>query len=302
MNIILVGKYRGKPVRCQIGGRSQIAVGATLFIAFLAMVAGSGFLWGTSAGQLNQLADLQSELMQQKELIKTARANAQSELDALAARIGLMQAHVTRLDALGGRLIKISRLDAAEFDFDHKPAYGGPHDPDGGVSVNLENVLVDLSDQLDSREQQLSILEDVIMNSQLKKESRPSGRPISKGWISSYFGKRTDPFSGKIEKHKGMDFAGKAGSEIKAVSSGVVIWAGSRYGYGNLVEINHGHGYTTRYGHNADILVEVGDAVVKGQTISLMGSTGRSTGPHVHFEVLQNDRQVDPIRFVQSNG
>lgn len=302
MNIILVGKFRGRPVRCQIGDGCQMAVCSGLFIAFLAMVAGTGFLWGTSSGQLNQLTDLETELTLQKELIKTARTNAQSELDALAARIGLMQAHVTRLDALGGRLIKISRLDAAEFNFDHKPAYGGPHDPEGGVSANLENVLGDLSDQLDSREQQLSVLEDVIMSSQLKKETRPSGRPISKGWISSYYGKRTDPFSGKIEKHKGMDFAGKAGSEIKAVSSGVVTWASSRYGYGNLVEINHGHGYTTRYGHNAEILVKVGDAVEKGQVISLMGSTGRSTGPHVHFEVLQNDRQVDPIRFVQSKG
>jgi len=278
-------------VRCQIGDGCQMAVCSALFIAFLAIVAGTGFLWGTSSGQISQLADLEVELTQQKELIKTARTNAQSELDALAARIGQMQAHVTRLDALGGRLIKISKLDATEFNFDHKPAYGGPHDPESGVSVNLENILVDLSDQLDSREQQLSILEDVIMSSQLKKESSPSGRPISKG-----------SFSGKIAKHKGMDFAGKAGSEIKAVSSGVVTWASSRYGYGNLVEINHGHGYTTRYGHNAEILVEVGDAVDKGQAISLMGSTGRSTGPHVHFEVLQNDRQVDPIRFVQSKG
>lgn len=241
-------------------------------------------------------------MTQQKELIKTARANAQSELDALAARIGQMQAHVTRLDALGGRLIKISKLDADEFNFDHKPAYGGPQEPEGGVAVEFENVLVDLSDQLDSREQQLSILEDVLMSSQLKKELRPAGRPIGKGWISSYYGKRTDPFSGKLEMHKGMDFASKEGSEITAVSAGVVTWAGARYGYGNLVEINHGHGYTTRYGHNAEILVEAGDTVEKGQTISLMGSTGRSTGPHVHFEVLLNDRQVDPIRFVQSEG
>lgn len=302
MNIILVGSYRGKPVRCQIGDGYQMAISTALLIAFLAMIVGAGYLWGTASGRISQLAGLESELKQQKALIKSARANAQSELDALAARIGQMQAHVTRLDALGGRLIKISRLDASEFNFDHKPAYGGPNEPEGGITVNMEHVLADLSEQLDSREQQLSILEDVIMSSQLKKESRPTGRPISKGWISSYYGKRTDPFSGKIELHKGMDFAGKAGSEITAVSSGVVTWASSRYGYGNLVEINHGHGYTTRYGHNAEILVQVGDAVGKGQAISLMGSTGRSTGPHVHFEVLLNDRQVDPIRYVQSKG
>lgn len=289
-------------MRCQVGDGYHMVVGTALLIAFLAMIVGAGYLWGTSSGKISQLDGLERELKQQKELIQSARANAQSELDALAARIGQMQAHVTRLDALGGRLIKISRLDAAEFDFDHKPAYGGPHEPEGGITVNMEHVLADLSEQLDNREQQLSILEDVIMNSQLKQESRPTGRPISKGWISSYYGKRTDPFSGKIEKHKGMDFAGKKGSEITAVSSGVVTWAGSRYGYGNLVEINHGHGYTTRYGHNADILVEVGDAVGKGQAIALMGSTGRSTGPHVHFEVLLNDRQVDPIRYVQSKS
>lgn len=302
MNIILVGKYRGKPVRCQIGDGCQMAVCTSLLVAFLAVVAGAGYLWGSTSGKLNQLTDLESELTEQKDLIKTARVNAQSELDALAARIGQMQAHVTRLDALGGRLIKISKLDADEFNFEHKPAYGGPHEPENGVAVELENVLVDLSDQLNSREQQLSILEDVILSSQQKKASKPTGRPISKGWISSYYGKRTDPFSGKIEKHKGMDFAGKEGSEIVAVSPGVVTWAGSRYGYGNLVEINHGHGYTTRYGHNAEILVEAGDTVEKGQAISLMGSTGRSTGPHVHFEVLLNDRQVDPISFVQSKG
>jgi murein DD-endopeptidase MepM/ murein hydrolase activator NlpD len=228
--------------------------------------------------------------------------NAQSDLDALAAHIGQMQANVTRLNALGQRLVVVSKLDSDEFDFEHKPAYGGPHEPDAGTAINLDTVLTDLNEQLQSREQQLSLLEDVIMRNELKKEARPAGRPIEKGWISSYYGKRTGPFSGKIEMHKGMDFAGKKGSNVKAVASGVVTWSGERYGYGNLVEINHGNGYVTRYGHNDKILVKLGDSVERGQTISKMGSTGRSTGPHVHFEVLLNDRQVDPIRFVQSKA
>lgn len=299
MNIILVGKYRGKSVRFQVGGRLQLAIFGTLLTAVLM---GTGFLWGSYAGKIMQLSDLEDELTQQKDLIKKARMTAQSELDALAARIGQMQAHVTRLDALGGRLIRISKLDPSEFDFAHKPAYGGPHEPANGMAVDFENVLTEMSDQLDSREQQLSILEDVIMSSQLKKEARPKGRPINKGWISSYFGKRTDPFTGKLEMHKGLDFAAKHGSEVMAVADGVVTWASEKYGYGRLIEINHGHGYSTRYGHNDQILVEVGDTVEKGQTISLMGSTGRSTGPHVHFEVLLHDRQVDPIRFVQSES
>ncbi|MCK5002624.1 MAG: M23 family metallopeptidase [Gammaproteobacteria bacterium] len=298
MNIIFLGKYRGKPVRWQMG----LVASSVLLSGFLSLMAVAGYWWGTSSGQLNQLADVEKELAQQKSMIAKARANAQSELDALAARLGLMQAHVTRLDALGERLVTISNLDSKEFNFTHEPAVGGPHESGNGVSTEFENVLGDLNDQLDSREQQLSILEDVLMSKQIKKETRPSGRPISKGWTSSYYGKRTDPFTGKLEMHKGMDFAGREGSEIVAVSSGVVTWASSRYGYGNLVEINHGHGYTTRYGHNAEILVKVGDSVEKGQAISLMGSTGRSTGPHVHFEVLLNDRQVDPLSFVQSNS
>lgn len=302
MNIILVGKCRGKAIRCQIGAGAQMLLFGMLIIALAGMVASVGFWLGSSTTENSQFTELEGQLSKQKDLIHTARSNAQSELDTLTLRIGNMQAHVTRLDALGERLIKVANLDASEFDFAHKPAIGGPSAVENGLALDFENVMSELTEQLDSREQQLYILEDVIINSQLKKDSHPSGRPVNSGWISSYYGQRTDPFSGKLEHHKGMDFASKEGSKINAVSSGIVTWASKRYGYGNLVEINHGHGYTTRYGHNAEILVEVGDIVERGQPISLMGSTGRSTGPHVHFEVLVKDRQVDPLRYVQSES
>ena len=271
-------------------------------LTVLALFAGTGFWWGYATKEIVQLTELEDKIEIEKALIEQTRKNAQSDLDALAAHIGQMQANVTRLNALGQRLVAVAKLDSDEFDFEHKPAYGGPHEPDASAAMNLNTVLTDLNEQLQSREQQLSLLEDVIMRSELMKEARPAGRPISKGWISSYYGKRTDPFSGKIEMHKGMDFAGKKGSDVNAVASGVVTWSGERYGYGNLVEINHGNGYVTRYGHNEEILVKIGDSVERGQTISKMGSTGRSTGPHVHFEVLLNDRQIDPIRFVQSKA
>ena len=302
MNIIFLGKFRGKPVRAQIGhGWQKLAFLSVILTAFCA-VAGTGFWWGFTAKEIVQLTELEEKIEAGRDLIEQARMNAQSDLDALAAHIGQMQANMTRLNALGQRLVVVAKLDSDEFDFENKPAYGGPHEPDAGTAINLDSVLTDLNDQLQSREQQLSLLEDVIMRSELKKEARPAGRPIEKGWISSYYGKRTGPFSGKIEMHKGMDFAGKKGSDVKAVASGVVTWSGDRYGYGNLVEINHGNGYVTRYGHNESIVVKVGDSVERGQTISKMGSTGRSTGPHVHFEVLLNDRQIDPIRFVQSKA
>jgi murein DD-endopeptidase MepM/ murein hydrolase activator NlpD len=136
------------------------------------------------------------------------------------------------------------------------------------------------------------------MSRSLSERVTPSGRPVEEGWLSSRYGKRNDPFTGKQDFHKGLDFAGKKGSEVIAVGDGVVSWAGVKSGYGKLIEINHGNGYATRYGHNQSNLVKIGDTVKKGQQIALMGSTGRSTGPHVHFEVLHDGKAVNPSKFV----
>jgi murein DD-endopeptidase MepM/ murein hydrolase activator NlpD len=298
MNIIFVGKFRGKPLRCQLDGTRQLLACSVIISLFAGLLVSSGYWYGKTTAAVNQLAELEQDISKQKLLINEARQSAESELDALAARLGTMQANVIRLNALGQRLVKVAKLDSKEFSFENTPSYGGPSEEDGVASIDFENVMADLDRQLSSREEQLDVLEEVIMNRQLRNESKPRGRPISKGWTSSYYGKRTDPFTGKLAMHKGMDFAGKEGSEIIAVAGGIVTWAGDRYGYGQLVEINHGNGYTTRYGHNAKLLVEVGDSVEKGQAISQMGSTGRSTGPHVHFEVLKNDRQINPAKYV----
>ena len=303
MNIILVGKFRGKPIRYQFGGdRFRVFLCSIALAGFVGLLVALGYNLGMVNGESAELAGLHQKIRFQKDLINKTRLSAQSDMNALMARIGQMQANVTRLNALGERLVAVSDIDDKEFDFQRVPAVGGPHDKNGSVTVDFENVLGVLNEQLSSREQQLSLLEDIIMVRQLATETKPVGRPIGKGWISSYYGDRPDPFTGKIEMHKGIDFAAKDGSDIFAVANGVVTWSGRRYGYGNLVEINHGNGYVTRYGHNAETLVKVGDSVRRGQAISLMGSTGRSTGPHVHFEVLKNDRQIDPIRFVQSKS
>ena len=142
-----------------------------------------------------------------------------------------------------------------------------------------------LSHQIDSRSAQFSSLESVILGRQLSAQVKPSGRPVREGYISSYFGERMDPFNGEEAMHKGVDFATDAGADVLAVAAGIVTWSGPREGYGNLIEINHGNGYTTRYAHNAETLVTVGDTVQRGQAVAVVGSTGRSTGPHVHFEV-----------------
>jgi murein DD-endopeptidase MepM/ murein hydrolase activator NlpD len=157
-----------------------------------------------------------------------------------------------------------------------------------------------IANLLADREDKLTALELVLMNRGLMAEVTPSGRPVKKGWMSSGFGKRTDPFKGKKTYHRGVDFAGKRGSDVVAVASGVVVRSKKAAGYGNFVEIRHADGYSTLYAHNKENLVKSGDMVNKGQTIALLGSTGRSSGPHVHFEVHRNGKIVNPLRFVRS--
>lgn len=243
-------------------------------------------------------------LQEQKRELEQARVEAQNHLNALAARMGRMQSQVLRVEALGQRLTQMAKLGKTEFDFDQVPAQGGPSNPlesEQLTTPDFIKALDELALQIDDRARQLELLEQVVVHRDLKEAISPAGRPIGKGWISSYFGMRTDPFHGRKEMHKGMDFAGKMGSDIVATAAGVVTWAGKRYGYGQLVEINHGNGYTTRYGHCQEILVKVGDKIEPGQKIALMGSSGRSTGPHVHYEVLRDGRQINPIKYVHAS-
>jgi murein DD-endopeptidase MepM/ murein hydrolase activator NlpD len=243
-----------------------------------------------------------AELAQQQAIVATTRRALQQNLDALALRLGQMNAHVVRLDALGSRLTQMAGLKDGEFDFTSAPSLGGPEEPLADTDFmkisGVINTLDNLDSQLADRGRQLNVLEDFLLNSNMRDEVRPEGRPVSAGYMSSRFGNRTDPFTGRRAFHKGIDFAGRAGAEVIAVASGVVIWSGERSGYGELVEVNHGNGYVTRYAHNADNLVAVGDTVKRGQVIARMGKSGRATGPNLHFEVLLNDRQVDPLSYI----
>ncbi|HUN26099.1 MAG TPA: M23 family metallopeptidase [Steroidobacteraceae bacterium] len=240
-------------------------------------------------------------LSEQKTQIADLQQRVQARTDALAIRMARLDAHIVRLDELGKRLRDMAHIDHREFNFDEDPPLGGPEGNDGAAEQipDLTASLSQLERRVDLRDTQLSALETVIFSRTLNAEIKPEGRPVQQGYISSYFGERTDPFTGHEEFHKGLDFAGSAGDTVVAVAAGVVTWAGERSGYGNLVEINHGKGYVTRYAHNERVLVTVGQTVTRGQAIALMGSTGRSTGPHVHFEVLHDGRQVDPLTYVQ---
>ena len=249
------------------------------------------------------LMALQNDVLKEQLAISDTKKQAEQQLQALTLKMASLQARVVRLDALGERITAIAKLDKGEFDFDQQPGLGGPESDESEAGAAYKNPdFIDAIDYLvervDNREQQLEILETLLANRKIQDDIFLAGRPITSGWMSSYFGHRADPFTGRIAMHKGIDFAGKEGTEIIAVASGVVTWSGDRHGYGEMVEINHGSGYVTRYAHNKNNKVEVGEIVKKGQTVALMGSSGRSTGPHVHFEVYKHGRPVDPAAYI----
>ncbi len=306
MNIILFSK-KAKKSSCINLGKDKLLL---IFLLFMVVLPGSvlymGYEMGKSHADNQMLPDnWEAEMMRHRDELAETTRTARENMNALAVRLGDLQAHTVRLNALGRRLTEKASLEKGEFNFTKPPAQGGPENESQGLSeIGVPDFLTSLDElaaQLDDREQQLRVMEAFYMGRELEDEVFPAGRPITKGWISSYYGVRVDPFTGLKAMHNGVDLAGKDGSNVIASAAGVVTWAGSRYGYGHLVEINHGNGYVTRYGHNSKILVQTGDEVEKGQPIALMGSSGRSTGPHVHYEVLKNGRVVDPIKYINAS-
>jgi murein DD-endopeptidase MepM/ murein hydrolase activator NlpD len=304
MNVIIFGRRHGRVRQFnlaspRIWGLAGTVVAAAVGLAFFA---GHHFGFQRGLGEPGQqLSAWSKELSAQQASIDDTRRALQERLNSLAARIGQMNAHVIRLDALGRRLTQMAKLDSREFDFDHAPAQGGPETPADGVGPampTLTSMIDTLDQQLAQRQQQMTALEHAILTRDLEEQIYPEGRPVHQGYMSSYFGERTDPINGTIAYHKGIDFASVEGTEVLAVAAGVVTWSRERFGYGRMVEINHGNGYVTRYAHNERNLVTIGQTVQKGQAIALMGSTGRATGPNLHFEVLYDGRQVNPLKFL----
>lgn len=294
--------------RCsELCGRSQLRGWSTIsvIVGIGALLSSSAFYVGYQTGSVHRpVVDpvMYERVTEEREALASIRQQTRAHLDALALRIATLQAQLMRLDALGERLVRIGKLDPEEFDFLTDPPAGGASGADQGQSQDAGELRADmqrLKRLLDDRERKLLLLEDLLMNRELLAKVLPSGRPVKKGWLSSGYGRRTDPFTGRKSFHHGVDFAGKRGTEVVAVASGVVVRAERAKSYGNLIELRHADGFTTRYGHNQRNLVAVGDVVTKGQTIALLGSTGRSNGPHVHFEVRRDGKSVNPRKFLK---
>lgn len=304
MNIVIVNNKNTESKHLKISGVMIVFLLTIFIIGPLTLGGGALYYMMNKESQVlseESTRQLLDDVRSQKAEVEKIREHSQDQLDALTVRMAELQARLVRLDALGKRLTHIADLDEGEFDFDRIPPVGGPEANELGVEVELDDFITtidDLARTIDDREQQLEVIEALLGNRKIQDDVFIAGRPIRKGWLSSKYGKRTDPFTGRVAWHEGVDFAGKDGSDIIAVAAGVVTWAGPRYGYGLLVEVDHGGGYTTRYAHNKKALVKPGDIVGKGQTLALMGSSGRSTGPHVHYEVRYKGRAMNPSKFI----
>lgn len=219
----------------------------------------------------------------------------EQQLHTLARHIGRIEANLMRINALGERLVESAQLDPEEFNFRQEVGLGGSF-PAEMTPEDLIFALKGLDALLDKRYIQLTALHQALhVHFGQRDRTFSKGRlAVVNGWISSFFGMRYDPFTGRKAWHAGVDIAGKEGAEIKALAGGIVSFASTKGNYGQTVEINHGNGLITRYAHSKALLVKPGQLIRKGETIALLGSSGRSTGPHLHLEVHQNGIAVDP--------
>jgi murein DD-endopeptidase MepM/ murein hydrolase activator NlpD len=287
-----------------VGPKSRF-FSAVLAIALAAAACGgAGFWYGQAlltkeSGAGNTASLIAALFEQERQAVEEARQEVRSNLDALGGKLGGMQAELLRLNALGERLVQMAGLSEDEFDFQNPPALGGP-EPEESVQTNAAELVEEMErllKELKDRDHKLSLLEELIMEQDLQAASLPAGRPVRSGVITSTYGYRKDPITGRRSFHRGVDFAGKRGTDILAVADGLVVSSESKSGYGRTVEIRHANGLVTRYAHNQKLLVQVGDLVKKGEVIAKLGSSGRSTGPHLHFEVLKDGEQIDPMKF-----
>ncbi|HET6545829.1 MAG TPA: peptidoglycan DD-metalloendopeptidase family protein [Rhodanobacteraceae bacterium] len=305
MNIIIVGKAHSAPRNIDLGSPRGRLVAAAVAGAAAATFIAFGFvaallISGPRDRTVREVHELHDVILQQSRQLDGVKGESQRNLDALALQLGQLQAQATRLNALGERLTQIGKLDDGEFNFTEQPAMGGPEEPSTGAAVPLAQGISSLQAEFARQDAQLGVLENLLLDRKVDNALLPTGMPVAHAYIASGFGERTDPINGRQSIHRGIDFDAPMGSDITAVADGVVTYAGVRSGYGNVVELDHGNGYMTRYAHDSKLLVHVGERVRAGQAIARVGSTGRSTGPHCHFEVWLHGRAVNPIAYVRS--
>ncbi len=227
-------------------------------------------------------------------------------LAAMAVKLGEMQAQLMRLDALGERVQGLAGIKPQEFNFKEPPGRGGAEpsaEQDRPLSMlDFKDTLDALAKDVERRADYMNVVETALMSDKLKTKLLPTTQPVNVSYNASSFGWRLDPFTGRQAFHEGIDFAAPIGTPIIAAAGGVVIAAEYHHDFGNMVEVDHGNDIVTRYAHASKLLVKVGDIVRRGQHIANVGSTGRSTGPHLHFEVRVKGVAQDPSKFLAAGA
>jgi len=307
LKIILLKDNTSKNGAFCLSGHKLFLSGLGLLVA-LPVCLGLASYWVVSAidRSLNPFIDPEYRIAvetrvneQQQEMLKT-REYVRKHMDVLGRRVGSLQAQVSRIHAVEQRIAETSGINLADFQFEQDPPIGGvaAEDAVDSEQIDIENAIVAIEKELSLRESEIAAVDFLLSRSSLETKQTPAGWPVQGGWVSSNFGSRLHPISGKKQFHRGVDIPGKEGSSVLAVADGVVIRAKKASTYGWMIQLDHGDGYTTLYSHNRKNLVTVGETVVKGQAIAEIGSTGRSTGPHVHFEVAKNKRTINPVRYL----
>jgi murein DD-endopeptidase MepM/ murein hydrolase activator NlpD len=308
LNIILVSGATARARTLTVDWRHFAVAGAGLLVLFIGFTLLFNFITLRYAAAIQHpwlqaivLADQRQEAMRTQELVH-------GHLNAMAIRLGELQAQMLRLDGLGERLSNLAGLKPQELPglrSHDTPGRGGAESsmPSRALTVpEFTELLEKLARQVETRSDQLGVLEALLVQSSVNRKFMPTLAPILDGWYSSNFGYRIDPFNGEQSFHEGIDFPADSGTPIVAAASGKVTAAEWHPQYGKMIEIDHGNGLVSRYAHTSQMFVKEGDLVVRGQKLATVGSTGRSTGPHLHFEVRLNGVPQNPARFLQATN
>lgn len=303
MNIILVSNRFSKTRTVTLTSTQLCVLGLTLALT------GAALFGATYYFVLRHAVEDRNPMLQ--EMVREAQAHeskqAQSymrdSLNSMAAKLGELQAQIMRLNTVGERLSKAAGMKPQEFQFDRPPGQGGAPSVFGTHIIGpdeLKGKIKELDEALELQSDRMGVLESAYARFSAQKQLMPTAFPVEGGFYSSNFGWRIDPFTGLNAFHEGIDFNVKEGTDVHAAAGGVVVFAEIHPHYGMMVEIDHGNELITRYAHASRIVVKPGDVVVRGSKIAEVGSTGRSTGPHLHFEVRQKGLALNPSRFLKA--
>tara|TARA_Y100000389_G_scaffold40917_1_gene35540 strand:+ start:1264 stop:2196 length:933 start_codon:yes stop_codon:yes gene_type:complete len=300
MQIIIFKSGKNKSSSYKISGLLFSFLIISLITALTVALSSTTYIYGYKHGYHELNEDRIMDITHYKNEIKLIKYENKEKMEFFSQKLISISYQIQNLNSLGDKISDIAKLNKKEFNFKNIKNIGGidkvniEFEYDSEFDKYLDNMIYDLSLKTDN----LNYINKVINNMEMKEQFFPSGFPAEKGYISSAYGNRKSPFTKKIHFHKGIDIAHKTESDIRSLAAGKITFSGKKYGYGNLVEVSHLNGYVTRYAHNNRNLVKVGELIKKGQIIAKMGSTGHSTGPHVHLEVLKNNKHINPNKFI----